>query len=62
MDLIWVMFTFFIAVTAIFVVIGIFFPEWVGITGQKAHEIQRHQQEEKPAATEIKKDDNQDKL
>ena len=46
MDLIWIMFSFFVVVTAIFVVIGIFFPEWVGITGKKAHEIQRHQQQE----------------
>lgn len=49
------MFTFFILVTAIFIVIGVFFPEWVGITGKKAHEIQQHQQEEKP---EVKTEDN----
>lgn len=55
MDLIWVMFTFFIAVTAIFMVIGIFFPEWVGITGKKAHEIQAHQQEESSIKPEVKK-------
>ena len=53
MDLLWIMFSFFILVTAIFVVIGIFFPEWVGITGQKAHEIQRHQQEENPEKAKL---------
>ena len=59
MDLIWVMFTFFIIVTMIFVIIGLFFPEWVGITGKKAHEIQRHQQQEVEAAKEeiTKKED-----
>lgn len=40
------MFLFFILVTLVFIIIGVFFPEWVGITGKKAHEIQKHQQEE----------------
>lgn len=59
MDLIWVMFTFFIVVTMIFVIIGLFFPEWIGITGKKAHEIQRHQQQEVEANNEdsTKKDE-----
>ena len=49
MDLIWVMFLFFILITLVFIIIGVFFPEWVGITGKKAKEIQKHQQEEIPA-------------
>ncbi len=43
MDLIWLMFGFFILVTITFVIVGVFYPEWLGITGKKAHEIQRHQ-------------------
>ena len=48
----WVMFAFFIVVTVIFILIALFFPEWVGITGNRAHEIQAHQQEEKPKLSE----------
>ena len=43
----WVMFAFFVVVIVIFIMVALFFPEWVGITGSKAHEIQAHQQEEK---------------
>ena len=43
MDLIWLMFGFFVFITIVLVIIGIFFPEWIGITGNKAKEIQRHQ-------------------
>lgn len=46
MELFWVMFIFFIVVTAVFVVISFLFPEWIGITGKKALEIQKHQQGE----------------
>ncbi|MFZ3229369.1 MAG: hypothetical protein WA160_04125 [Pseudobdellovibrio sp.] len=46
MDLIWIMFGFFILVTIVFVVFAILFPEWIGITGKKAHEIQKHQHED----------------
>ena len=35
---------FFLFVTIIFVVIAFIFPEWVGITGKRAIEIQKHQQ------------------
>lgn len=44
MDLIWVMFIFFIFITILFVVLAMAFPEWFGITGKKALEIQKHQQ------------------
>jgi hypothetical protein len=46
MELFWIMFVFFVVVTAVFVVISFLFPEWVGITGKKALEIQKHQQGE----------------
>lgn len=45
MELMWGMVGFFIFVTIIFVLIAIVFPEWVGITGKKAMEIQKHQQQ-----------------
>ncbi len=45
----WLMFAFFVVVTVVFIMVALFFPEWVGITGRRAHEIQAHQQEEKPA-------------
>ena len=35
---------FFILVTAVFVAIAVFFPEWVGITGNRAKESMREQQ------------------
>lgn len=48
MELIWVMFGFFTFITIVFVVVAFAFPELVGITGKKAHEIQKHQQEDEP--------------
>jgi hypothetical protein len=38
---------FFVIVTAIFVAVAIFLPEWMGITGKKAKKIIEEQQEEK---------------
>ena len=46
MELFWIMFIFFVVVTVVFVVISFLFPEWIGITGKKALEIQKHQQGE----------------
>ncbi len=43
MEMIWIMFAFFIFVTILFVVLAVAFPEWFGITGKRALEIQRHQ-------------------
>lgn len=43
MDLIWGLLIFFIFITVIFLVIALMFPEWVGITGKRALEIQKHQ-------------------
>lgn len=44
MEIIWILSFFFAFVTIVFVVIAYFYPEWVGITGKKALEIQKHQQ------------------
>lgn len=41
----WLMLGFFIFITLIFVAIAFFLPEWVGITGKKAQEIIKEQQE-----------------
>lgn len=35
---------FFIVITMIFVAIAVFLPEWIGITGKKAHEVISEQQ------------------
>lgn len=43
MELIWILIGFFALCTMLFIVIAIFLPEWVGITGKKALEIQKHQ-------------------
>lgn len=34
---------FFAFITIAFIAFAYFFPEWVGITGRKAHEINEHQ-------------------
>jgi hypothetical protein len=44
MELIWILIGFFALCTLVFIVIALFWPEWVGITGKKALEIQKHQQ------------------
>lgn len=64
MDLIWIMLIFFLFITILFVVLAFTFPEWFGITGKKALEVQKHQQEvaeqesslETPVTAEQKKD------
>lgn len=43
MELFWIMFAFFIFITIAFCVFAVAFPEWFGITGKKALEIQKHQ-------------------
>ena len=43
MDMVWALVIFFIFVTMAFLVIALMFPEWVGITGKKALEIEKHQ-------------------
>lgn len=42
MDLMWVMFAFFIFVTVLFIILAVAFPEWFGITGKHALEIHKH--------------------
>jgi lipopolysaccharide export LptBFGC system permease protein LptF len=43
MEIIWALLGFFAFVTLAFIAIAFYFPEWVGITGDKAREIQEHQ-------------------
>lgn len=43
MELIWVMVGFFAFITLVFIAVAYFLPEWIGITGQKALEIEKHQ-------------------
>ena len=57
MDLVWVMFGFFVFITIVFVILGIFFPEWIGITGKKAKEIQNHHNADFEATAPIKQPD-----
>lgn len=54
MELVWIMGLFFIFITFVFFVLAFFFPEWLGITGKKAHEVMASHQEEPPP----KKDEN----
>jgi hypothetical protein len=58
MEMVWALLIFFIFVTMLFVVIALMFPEWVGITGKKALEVQKHQrgdEHEEPASSETTK-------
>lgn len=48
MELVWVMSGFFVFITILFVVLVMAFPEWFGITGQKALSIQKHQAGDDP--------------
>lgn len=43
MELVWVMIAFFIFITILFIVLAVAFPEWFGITGNRAREIHKHQ-------------------
>lgn len=47
MDVVVVLGIFFIIITAIFIAVAFFLPEWLGITGQKAKEvIKSHQSQD----------------
>jgi uncharacterized membrane protein (DUF485 family) len=43
MEIGWFLGGFFILVTILFIVLAAFFPEWVGITGNKARQTMREQ-------------------
>ncbi len=43
----WLIIGFVIFLTICYIVISILFPEWVGMTGKKALQIQKEQEEEK---------------
>jgi len=51
MEMAFALMIFFILITAVFVIIALAFPEWVGITGKKALEIQKHQTGDDPTET-----------
>lgn len=62
MEIFWIMGAFFLFVTFIYVVISLMFPEWVGITGKKALEIQKEQQStESPNINQTSNDDSSEK-
>jgi hypothetical protein len=42
----WVIIGFVVFLTMLYIVISILFPEWVGMTGKKALQIQKEQEEE----------------
>lgn len=44
MEMAWIMGIFFIFCTFVFFALAFFFPEWVGITGNKAKDVLEHQQ------------------
>ena len=43
----WLIIGFVIFLTICYMVISVMFPEWVGMTGKKALQIQKEQEEEK---------------
>ncbi|MEK6773423.1 MAG: hypothetical protein AABY64_05755 [Bdellovibrionota bacterium] len=45
MEIGWILAGFFIFCTMVFIAIAFFLPEWVGITGKRAKDIIRDQQE-----------------
>ena len=51
MEMFVILIGFFIIVTVSFFIFAVYFPEWVGITGKKAHEVAKSQQEQ-PEKTE----------
>lgn len=55
MSLVLTMSIFFIIVTLIFVLIAVFLPEWMGITGKKAKKIIEEQQDQSKKSEEEKK-------
>lgn len=46
MELVAAMGIFFILITMLFIGLAVFFPEWFGITGKKAHEVIAAQKDE----------------
>ncbi len=50
MEMIWLLIGFFAFVTIGFIAFAYFFPEWIGITGAKAKEIQKHQESDPQSA------------
>jgi hypothetical protein len=49
MEMGWILGGLFVFVTMIFLVVAVFLPEWVGITGKKAQQTMKEQQGDQPA-------------
>ncbi|UYL09271.1 hypothetical protein B9G69_001615 [Bdellovibrio sp. SKB1291214] len=63
MDIVLSMSIFFVIVTMIFIAVGIFLPEWMGITGKRAKKIIEEQKDtsahsDQPSASEEAKTDS----
>lgn len=58
MEIGWILGLFFMFCTMLFIAIAFFLPEWVGITGKKAKDIIKDQQELEPEP-EAKKNTNE---
>lgn len=43
MELIWILLGLFVFMTMAYVAIALFYPEWVGINGKVAKEVEKHQ-------------------
>lgn len=56
MGIVLAMGVFFIIVTMIFVAIAVFLPEWLGITGKKARQIMKDQEDSSKEKDETKKE------
>jgi hypothetical protein len=58
MEIMWILLFFFAFITIAFVAFAYFFPEWVGITGKKALQVQAHQKEDPAGTTHSTKQDD----
>lgn len=53
MEMFFILAGLFVFMTMLFVVFAVFFPEWVGITGKKAREVQKEHQETEPKKSKL---------
>ncbi len=60
MEMIWLLLGFFAFVTIAFIAFAYFFPEWIGITGAKAKEIQKHQEQDSDDQSVLQSEETSD--
>lgn len=48
MEIFWILLLLFVVVTMVFVGLAVMFPEWVGITGSVAKQMEADQRGEEP--------------